>query len=242
MKIILISIGIRGDMEPFLAIGEILKEKGHEIICAFPEQFRNLAEDSNLKFASWGTKFIDLLESKDGKAALEGSVSGFKKMLAYIKLAMKQTETNKELVYKQYELIESKNPDRIVYNGKAVYPIIWELDNNGKTIFISPLPYMHYVKSHTHVAFNSNFGKLLNKLTFSLAHAGMITTVMITKKWLKIKKESPENKYETFFGITNPFIPFHPLFFQDRMSGVRIFKYWDIMKEGKASTGVQTKP
>ena len=46
MKIILISIGIRGDMEPFLAIGEILKEKGHQVICAFPEQFRNLAEDS----------------------------------------------------------------------------------------------------------------------------------------------------------------------------------------------------
>jgi sterol 3beta-glucosyltransferase len=28
MKVILISIGTRGDMEPFLTIGEILKEKG----------------------------------------------------------------------------------------------------------------------------------------------------------------------------------------------------------------------
>lgn len=44
MKIILISIGTRGDMEPFLSIGEILKEKGHQVICAFPEQFRDLAE------------------------------------------------------------------------------------------------------------------------------------------------------------------------------------------------------
>ncbi|MBN2029889.1 glycosyltransferase family 1 protein [bacterium] len=188
MKIILISIGTRGDMEPFLAIGEILKEKGHEVICAFPEQFRNLAEDSSLKFASLGSKFIDLLESDAGKVAFGGSGSGFKKMMAYIKLAMKQTETNKELVYKQYKLIEIENPDRIVYNGKAIYPIIWELDNIGKTIFISPLPYMHYVKDHTHVAFNSNYGSFLNKLTFSLAHSGMITTVMITKKWLKIKK------------------------------------------------------
>jgi len=34
MKILLISIGTRGDMEPFLAIGEILKEKGHQVICA----------------------------------------------------------------------------------------------------------------------------------------------------------------------------------------------------------------
>jgi len=43
MKIILISIGTRGDMEPFLAIGDILIEKGHKVICAFPEQFRRRA-------------------------------------------------------------------------------------------------------------------------------------------------------------------------------------------------------
>ncbi|MGD9900762.1 MAG: glycosyltransferase, partial [Calditrichaceae bacterium] len=63
MKIILISVGTRGDMEPFMAIGEILKEKGHRVICAFPEQFRNLAQDSALEFASLGTKFIKMLDS-----------------------------------------------------------------------------------------------------------------------------------------------------------------------------------
>ena len=70
MKIILISVGTRGDMEPFLAIGEILKEKGHQVICAFPEQFRNLVEDTDMEFASLGTKFIQMLESDLGKAAM----------------------------------------------------------------------------------------------------------------------------------------------------------------------------
>ncbi|HCC70109.1 MAG TPA: hypothetical protein DEQ09_03020 [Bacteroidales bacterium] len=53
-----------------------------------------------------------------------------------------------------------EKPDRIIYNGKAVYPILWKLRTKGKTVFFSPLPYMHYVKGHTHVAFNSNFGDL----------------------------------------------------------------------------------
>jgi len=43
----------------------ILKEKGHQVICTFPEQFRNLAEDSILEFASLGTKFIDMLDNPD---------------------------------------------------------------------------------------------------------------------------------------------------------------------------------
>jgi len=189
MKIILISIGTRGDMEPFLAIGEILKEKGHQVICAFPEQFRDLVEDSNLEFASLGSKYIEMLESDVGKAAMGESGSGLKKFLANVKLARKSTEINKELVNKQYELIESEIPDRIVYNGKVIYPIIWGLNNRGKNILVCPLPYMHYVRDHTHVAFNSNFGPFLNKLTYSLANFGLVTTVKITKRWLKITRK-----------------------------------------------------
>lgn len=176
-------------MEPFLAIGEILKEKGHQVICAFPEQFRNLVKDSNLEFASLGTKYIEMLESDVGKAAMGGSGSGFRKFLANVKLAKNQTEANKELTNKQYEIIESEIPDRIVYNAKAIYPIIWGLHNRGKNILVCALPYMHYVRNHTHVAFNSNFGPFFNKLTYSFANFGVVTTVMITKRWLNITRE-----------------------------------------------------
>ena len=138
-----------------------MKEKGHQVICALPEQFKNLAEESNLEFASLGTKFIKMLDSDDEKAAMGGSGSGLKKFFALLRLAKNQTEINKELVNKQYELIESENPDRIVYNGKSVYPIIWGLNTREKKI-VSHLPYMHYVKGHSHVAFNSNFGAFLN--------------------------------------------------------------------------------
>ena len=141
MKILLLSIGTRGDMEPFLAIGEILKEKGHHVTCAFPEQFRHLADDSNLEFASLGSKFLEMLESDVGKAALGGGGSGLTKFIATLKLAGNQTEINRELVDKQYEIIENENPDRIVYNGKAIYPIIWGIRNKGKNILVCPLPY-----------------------------------------------------------------------------------------------------
>ncbi|ERN41910.1 glycosyl transferase [Rubidibacter lacunae KORDI 51-2] len=189
MKIILISIGTRGDIEPFLAIGELLQEKGHQAICAFPDQFRNLAEESNLQFVSLGLKFIELLQSNDGKLAMGGRGSGLEKFLATIRLARNQTDASKELLNRQYELVEKEKPDRIIYNGKAVYPIIWSLSHFGKTIWISPLPYMHYVRDRTHLAFNSNYGPFLNKLTYSLANFGLVTTVMIAKKWLGITRK-----------------------------------------------------
>jgi len=189
MKIILLSIGTHGDIEPFLAIGEFLKDKGHQVICAFPDQFRDLAEDSNLEFASLGSEYIELLDSDAGKTAFGGGGSGIKKMVAYLRLAGKSTGINKELIFRQRELIEGENPDRIVYNGKTIYPIIWGLYKPGMNILISPVPYLHYVKNNTHVAFNSNYGSFLNKLTFSLARFGLIITVRISIKWLKITEK-----------------------------------------------------
>jgi len=189
MKVILMSIGTRGDMEPFLAIGEILRDQGCNVICAFPEQFRKLAEEAKVEFASLGSEFIELLESDDGKAALGGSGSGIRKMVAYIRLALRQTEANHELVEKQYEVVKRENPDRIVYNGKAIYPILWGIKSRGKSILISPVPYMHYVKDHTHVAFNSNYGPFLNKLTYSLASFGLISTARISARWLRMGKD-----------------------------------------------------
>ena len=186
MIILLVSIGTRGDMEPFLAIGEMLKQKGHEVICLFPEQFRNLVEDSDMRFASLGSEFMEMLESDVGKFALGGGGPKWKKILAYVKLAKMQNKNNRLMIAKQHDVVAQEKPDRIIHNGKAMYPVIWEASNQGKTIYVSPVPYLHYVKHHTHIAFNSNYGEFFNKLTYKLADWGLVKTIMTSMNWLEI--------------------------------------------------------
>lgn len=214
MKIILTSIGTRGDMEPFLAIGEILKEKGHQVICAFPEQFRHLAEDSNMEFASLGSEFIEMLNSDDGKKVMGGSGSRWKKFLALLRIVKKQKKINKKLVQRQYEIIEREKPNRIVHNKKAIYPVIWSLENKEKTILISPVPYLHYVKDHAHLAFNSNFGPFLNKLTYSIANYGLIKTIMISIKWLNITKGISQKQIQNALFTNDAIYTISPTLFQ----------------------------
>jgi len=193
MKIILTAIGTQGDIEPFLATGQLLKENGHQVICAFSEQFRELTESNEMEFASLGKKYFDLFESDTGKMAMGGG-RGFRKTFAYIKLALEQKQPNKEKEIKLYELIKKENPDRVVYNSKTIYPIIWEYKNIGKTIFLSPFPYMHYVKGHSLLVFGKNYGEFLNKLTFKLYDFGVAVTAKTTKKWLKIKDKIKQNE------------------------------------------------
>lgn len=176
-------------MEPFLAIGEILQKEGHTITCMFPEQFRSLAEDSSFEFASLGDKFIKMLDSPAGRIAMGGGKFGLKKLNAYLKLISLQQEVNKEMIIKQEEIIKNLKPDRIVHNGKVMYPVIWGLENKGKRIFVSPVPYMHYVKDHAHVAFNKDFGPFINKLTYQIANFGLIRTIAGSLKWVSTSKK-----------------------------------------------------
>ena len=179
-------------MEPFLAIGEILKARGHEVICQFPEQFRSLVEDSGFAFETLGKEFMEMLESDIGKFAIGGEGTRLQKLMAYVKLARLQQDINKSMVRQQLEAVEKLKPDRIVHNGKVMYPVIWEIDNPGKTVFVSPVPYLHYVKGHTHLGFHSNYGKFLNKMTFRLADWGLLRTIMISVKWLGLNGVTPD--------------------------------------------------
>jgi len=166
-----------------------------------------------MKFASLGTNYIEMLESDLGKEAMGAGGSGLVKFIANLKLASHQTEINKELIHQQYEIIERENPDRILYTGKVTYPIIWGLDHSRKNILVCPLPYMHYVRNHSHVAFNGNFGSFLNKLTYSLADFGLILTVRISANWLKLKKKVTLNQLKNTLLTTKVIYSISPSLF-----------------------------
>jgi UDP:flavonoid glycosyltransferase YjiC (YdhE family) len=189
MKIILTSIGTQGDIEPFLAIGKILKEKGHQVICAFSEKFREATESCDIEFASLGRKNDEVLESEANRTVMGGA--GIKKFFAYIKL-MRLAQSQKipqEKEIKLYELVKQEQPDRILYHSKNVYPLLWEYKNRGKTIFVSPFAYFHYIEGHTFL-FGKNYGEFFNKLTFKLSDFGVVTAAMAAKKWLQIKDKT----------------------------------------------------
>ncbi|QCK15183.1 glycosyltransferase [Mangrovivirga cuniculi] len=185
MKILLTSLGTRGDIEPFLAIGELLLKRGHEVTCLFPEQFRQLVDGAGLKFESLGPEFLELLDTELGMAAMGGDVSQIKKILAYIKLAKIGRTTSKKMFLIQHDIIENQKFDKIVYHPKTIFPVIWEIKNPGTTMLLSPVPYIHYTKGHTHLAFNSNYGEFFNKMTYKLADWGLYKTISSSIKWIE---------------------------------------------------------
>jgi len=141
-------------------------------------------EGAGFSFETLGTGFMDMLNSDLGKFALGGGGSWFRKMMAFVKLARVQARNNREMVRLQREATARLRPDRIVHNGKAMYPVLWEVDHPGRTIYVSPVPYLHYVKGHTHTAFHSDYGEPLNRLTYKLADWGVTKATVTAARWL----------------------------------------------------------
>lgn len=198
LKILLIAIGTRGDIEPFLALGEILTKKGHKIIYSFPKQFARLVDDQE-NFFPLSSKFIELLESEEGKLIMTGGKANIlKKIKSIYKLYREGKQINKLLVSEQYDILESQIPDRIVYNSKANYSLIWGHNHSKKTIMLSPVPnFIYYAKGSSHIGFKGNYGSFINKITYYIANSGLVKTIKDADKqidnkssltWRNIKK------------------------------------------------------
>ena len=64
-KVMLMSLGSRDDMEPFLAKAEELLEEGHEVALCMPEQFKGLASEVSATWFEMNRAFLDLIESPE---------------------------------------------------------------------------------------------------------------------------------------------------------------------------------
>lgn len=224
MKFILISVGTRGDVEPFLAFGELLINKGHQIVCCFPAQYEHLATDSGFVFAPLSKDFLELVESEDGKMVMGGKASVFRKLGALIRMYKKSLVVNRKLVEQQSRLIKQEQPDKIIFNGKSTYPLIWGIMNPGKTILVSPIPCLiHYVRERPHVGFKKNLGPFFNRLTYALANFGFVKNMHSTTKDFRpagIKKKHIKKallEQELIYAISPSIFP-KPTYWPDNTS------------------------
>jgi len=183
VKILLTSIGTRGDIEPFIAHGQILEEKGHKVFYAFPAQFSKLVPSHN-QFFPLSPKIIELIHGEKGRTVM-GNASLIAKLQALWYLYKEGQKVNKDISLEHLDAIDQINPDVIVSNPKCSVPTLWTLKTGKPHIWLSPVPYvMHYVKDHAHLGFGSDYGSIINKLTYKLANYGLTKNIKGATKHL----------------------------------------------------------
>lgn len=73
MKIAILTIGTRGDVQPYAVLGKALKQHGHEVTLATAKNFAELVSAYNIDFVPVEADFQALLESAAGKKMMKGN-------------------------------------------------------------------------------------------------------------------------------------------------------------------------
>jgi UDP:flavonoid glycosyltransferase YjiC (YdhE family) len=211
MKVILFSIGTRGDIEPFLAIAQLLKEQNCDVICVFPEQYREITERMGLSFKGFSKDILDLMNGNEMKMIFGNQGSILKRIGILIRMARVSLKLSKDSVTLQHRIQTEEKPDRILYHPKCNYSVVWGVGNSGKTILVNPtLDPLTDLKS--------NSGKVLNMITRWFVNTmKAVMLKMVSKRFKKdfsgrkitvssIKRTMLENE-KTFYTISPSLFP-----------------------------------
>src|SRR3712207_5982733 len=157
MNITILSIGSRGDVQPFVALGVGLKEAGHEVTLATGKAFEAFVTEHGLRHVALEVDLLESLQSPEGKAAVSG-----KNLLT----TMKKAASMYSRVLDQ-EWAASQGADALVYHPKALggYHIAEALDVAG--FLAHPVPMFSPTRAFPNPVLPvADLGGSLNRLSY----------------------------------------------------------------------------
>ena len=119
-NILLMSLGSRGDMEPFLALGEELQQAGHEIAFCMPAQFQSLTQQVSPNFYPMTPDFLALMDDSEIKKITGQIGSGWSRLKTIFKLLKSTKPLQQQLIRDQKAACDDFEPALIIHHIKCV--------------------------------------------------------------------------------------------------------------------------
>ncbi len=121
MKALIVTLGSRGDVQPYVALGKALIGRGHEVTICTCRTFEGFIRDHGIGYVHMNDGFVELLESDQGRDALNnlnGIWGGLKGM---IRLLKKSGPIQRETIADAWKAACNIKPDIIISHAKTYW-------------------------------------------------------------------------------------------------------------------------
>jgi sterol 3beta-glucosyltransferase len=118
MRVLLATIGTRGDVQPYIALALGLREAGHEVAICTCARFRPMLAEWDLPWLPLDEGLLELLDSSAGRAIFSrlDSIAG---MLRTVPAVLRQVgPIHRRMVADAWAAVEAFAPDVVVYHPK----------------------------------------------------------------------------------------------------------------------------
>lgn len=112
MRILILTLGTRGDVQPYVALGSQLRDRGHDVTISTGRGFGAMIEAQGLRAAPISTDVRALLQSPEIQRALRtlrGKVAAWRTSKAMVRQQLDDT----------WDVARALQPETIVYHPKA---------------------------------------------------------------------------------------------------------------------------
>jgi sterol 3beta-glucosyltransferase len=118
MRVLLLILGTRGDVQPFVALGKRLRSAGHDVALCASSSFAPWITEHGLGYAHMNNDIIDLVNSDAGRRAMEGAggVAGLPKRM--IESARQFKPIFRRALAEQWAA--AQGAEVVIYNPNAV--------------------------------------------------------------------------------------------------------------------------
>lgn len=163
MKIAILTLGTRGDVQPYAVLGQALKQRGHQVTLSTAKNFEQLVKSYDIDFVPVEADFQELLNSVEGKKMMKGNPFAVKRNLntwVYPLITNSLTEF--------YKL--ARESDLVLYHVKTLADSFADQFPH-KMIKANVLPIVEPTSEFANPAFSGlPIPSFLNKLTYKFSN------------------------------------------------------------------------
>ena len=120
MKILIATIGTRGDVQPYIALGQALMASGHDITICTCAHFEPFVRENGIGYAYVNNDFIDFMHSPEGKIILGNAGSFWETLVTIAPMISKLGHLQERQMADVWAACKETAPDLILYHMKAL--------------------------------------------------------------------------------------------------------------------------
>ncbi len=173
MDIFIVSLGSRGDVQPYLALAVRLQARGHRVLFSAPERFQGFVEEQDIAYAFMRDDFLQIMDTDIGKEVMEDGKGAWTAIKATLQLYRRLKPMVLSIIEDMWRAARDFQPGLIIAGSKGglVEPVADIL--NCPLIYAMPVMQMVPTGEQPAVGFPLVFGKRYNRFSYSIVNTFM---------------------------------------------------------------------
>lgn len=146
MKILIVTLGSRGDVQPYVALGQGLQNAGHHVTLCTSSGFASFVTNNGLNYGYMNNELLQLIDSDVGRDAIENTDSLWGTIRTTLKLFKQVKPMYRQTLLDIWNTARSELPDALILGSKAAFLAESIADKLEIPLFTS-LPFPQFVPS-----------------------------------------------------------------------------------------------